>query len=127
MKKSLPLTKLLLATVAGISLASLVVPQAGLADTANPVQDLNQQNSTSSDPFSSTNNGNSFGVLDLIHRVNLSNQTNAEEFNAQQNQNLNDAAAAFRARQVQLLNKNQRPNLQPTAASQPIITLPVSK
>ncbi len=122
MKKTLPLTKVLLATLAGISLASLLVPQVGLADTANPVQDLNQQNS-SNDPFSRANDGNAFSVLDLIHRVNLGSQTSPEEFNTQQNQNLNDAAAAFRARQVQLLNKKQ-PSIAP---SQPIITLPVSK
>lgn len=119
--KTVTLTKFLLATVAGISLASLLVPQAGLAQTANPVQDLNQQNSNS-DPFSRANDGNSFGVLDLIHRVTLGNQVGADEFNAQQNQNLNDAAAAFRAKQGQLLKKNQQP-----IPSQSIITLPVSK
>lgn len=119
--KTVTLIKFLLATVAGISLASLLVPSAGLAQTANPVQDLNQQNSNS-DPFSRANDGNSFGVLDLIHRVTLGNQVGADEFNAQQNQNLNDAAAAFRAKQGQLLKKNQQP-----IPSQSIITLPVSK
>ena len=52
--------------------------------------------------------GNSFKPLDLIHRVNLSNGRDAEEFNNDSAVNINNAASEFKKLQLEKL-QNQQP------------------
>jgi uncharacterized protein HemX len=73
------------------------------ANSAAPLQDLQTQDNT--DPFS-TRGG--MGVLDLIHRSQLGVSRNMNEFQSEQRQNLNDAAAEFRAKQKQLLEQQAK-------------------
>lgn len=56
--------------------------------------------------FSNRNDNSTSSVFDLLQRV-MSGGTNQADFQAQQQQNLNDAAAEFRAKQQQLLRGQQ--------------------
>jgi hypothetical protein len=73
------------------------------ANSAAPLQDLQTQDNT--DPFSSRGG---MGVLDLIHRSQLGVSRDLNEFSLEQRQNLNDAAAEFRAKQRQLLEQQAK-------------------
>ena len=100
--QALSLTRLVLGTVVGIGVISSLLPQITWAQATrvNPLEDFeNQENSN--DPFSSGKEQDSLGVFDLIHRANLGNNRSIQDYSAEQNQNLNDAAAQFRARQRQ--------------------------
>ncbi|WP_016951567.1 hypothetical protein [Anabaena sp. PCC 7108] len=99
-KPFLPVHKILVATLAGISFASLLVAQPSLADTNQPFGSLESDNNTNSLSGNSSN-----FVLDMIHRANFGTINWDAE---QQNQQLNDAAAAFKARQKQLLQGQQQ-------------------
>lgn len=101
------LTNLVLGTVAGISLASFLMPQLTWAQTTNvnPLQDLNPEQNQ--DPFSSSSEGNSFSMFDIIHRANLGGSLNIDDYNAAQNESLNNAAAEFRKKQLQRMQQQQ--------------------
>ena len=101
------LTNLVLGTVAGISLVSLLMPQLSWAQTTNvnPLQDLNPEQNQ--DPFSSSSEGNSFSMFDIIHRANLGGSLNIDDYNAAQNESLNNAAAEFRKKQLQRMQQQQ--------------------
>lgn len=73
------------------------------SNSAAPLQDLQTQDNT--DPFSSRGG---MGVLDLIHRSQLGVSRDLNEFSLEQHQNLNDAAAEFRAKQRQLLEQQAK-------------------
>lgn len=103
------LTRLILGTVAGISVASLLLPQSSWAETprVEPLQDFDSEQNT--DPFSSKDDGNGFGgVFDLMHRAQMGSMLNSDELSNQQNENLDAAAAQFRARQRQRLQGQQQ-------------------
>lgn len=106
----IPLKQLFAITFAGMSFASLVLPQPSLAqsNSRNILQDLNPQQND--DPLSPRSDEvSNFGMFNLMHRLQQGNTVwNANE----QNQQLNDAAAAFRAKQQQLLQQQtqQQPN-----------------
>jgi hypothetical protein len=111
-----------LGTMAGIGLA-LLLPQASLAqvpNSADPQEIFRTERN--SDPFSSQNANDSWGMFDLIHRAQLGTTRDPYEYANEQNQNLNSAAAAFRERQRQLM---QQSNQQPAtpANSAPVIRL----
>ena len=96
------LTQLVLGTVVGIGVVSLLLPQPSWADAAseaNPLHDFQPQQD--GDPFSDSTEEDSLGVFDLIHRAQMGNLTSPDDYSAQQNQNLDAAAADFRARQRQ--------------------------
>ncbi|KAB8330762.1 hypothetical protein SD80_029380 [Scytonema tolypothrichoides VB-61278] len=100
----LPLKQLFVLTVTGISFASLLLPQPSLAEPSsrNILQDLNPQQD---DPLSPRSDEvNNTGMFGLLHRL---QQGNATWDPAQQNQQLNDAAAAFKQKQQQLFQQNQ--------------------
>jgi hypothetical protein len=126
MRKSfLVLTRLALVTVAGISFASLLAPQPSLADfgQANDPQNADSLNSNNKDPFASGVEQNPFSLFQLIHNANLGGLN--PDFNSEQSQQINDAAAAFKARQQKLIQRQQ----QGTPASQviaPVIITPQS-
>lgn len=105
-----PLNRLVLATLAGVGLFSLLLPQSSWADDAprqvNPLEDFNSDQN-SSNPFSRT--ADSFSMLDLIRRA-TSNTRSWDDYSSDQNENLDSAAAEFRARQRQLIQGQQQPS-----------------
>jgi hypothetical protein len=115
-KPFLSVTKLFVATVAGIGFVSLFTVQPSLAQ-------LNQVDSfpgggnsdQNTDPFS--RNSGDFNMFDLIHRANFGTINWSSE---QQNQELDSAAAEFKKRQQQRIQGQQQ---QPTP-NLPTITLP---
>jgi hypothetical protein len=124
----LPIHKILIATFTGISFASFLVAEPSLADLTQPYSTLNSDNN--SNPFID-NGSTGFDPLSLMHRAKFGPLNWNPE---QQNQQLDDAAAAFRARQNQLLQGQQRQNPNSRAAnsdnsqkSVPLITLPASQ
>jgi hypothetical protein len=90
-----------------IATCALLSPQAtfaqasGLTNSPQPLQDFQTKDNT--DPFSGRSSGS--GIFDLIHRSRFGGGRSMEEFNTEQRQNLNDAAAEFRNKQRQLLEK----------------------
>ena len=101
-KSFLPVHKIILATIAGISFAVIVVLEPTLANINQPFgsAESNQNNN----PLSS--DGSNF-MLDMIHRANFGSiQWNADE----QNQQLDAAAAAFKAQQQKLLQSQNKQN-----------------
>lgn len=120
MKESFfPVIKLFVATVAGISVTSLLIAQPSSAQIsptdAFPSGGTTDQNT---DPFSRANSDN-FDMFNLIHRAKFGTLNwNADE----QNQQLDSAAAAFKARQQKLLQGQQQQGQIPGS---PTITSPV--
>ena len=108
-----------------IASCALFSPQASFAqasglNNAQPLQDFQTQDNT--DPFSGRSSGS--GIFDLIHRSRLGGGRSMEEFNTEQRQNLNDAAAEFRNKQRLLLQ--QQDQTVPSPAIEPAeITAPV--
>jgi hypothetical protein len=120
---SLRIQKILIATLAGLSFASLLTGQPSLADTNQPFSGLD--NGTNSNPLSG--NSSDFNLFNLIHQANFGIPNWDSN---QQNQQLHDAAADFKDRQKKLIQgqQQQNPNLptsgQNTSAS---IILPSDK
>ncbi|MEH2157568.1 hypothetical protein [Nostoc sp.] len=123
-KPFLQITRLFVATVAGISFASLLMAQPSSAQISSPT-DAFPSNSTTdqnTDPFSRSNSDN-FNMFDLIHRANFG--TLNWDSN-QQNEELNSAAAAFKARQQKLIQgQQQQPTLSLPTVTQPSVTPPL--
>lgn len=111
------LTNLVLGTVAGISLVSFLMPQLTWAQTTNvnPLQDLNPEQNQ--DPFSNSSEGNSFSMFDIIHRANLGS-INIDDYSAEQNESLNNAAAEFRKQQLQRMQQQQATPTNPVTTPQ---------
>ncbi|QLE42608.1 hypothetical protein FD723_20690 [Nostoc sp. C052] len=117
-KPFLQITSLFVATAAGITFASLLMAQPSSAQVSSPT-DAFPSNSTTdqnTDPFARSNSDN-FNMFDLIHRANFGTLNWNSD---QQNEELNSAAAAFKARQQKLIQGQQR---QATPSS-PTIILP---
>ncbi|MHC5938381.1 hypothetical protein [Nostoc sp.] len=119
-KPFLQITRLFVATVAGISFASLLMTQPSSAQVspadAFPSTSTTDQNT---DPFSRSNSDN-FNMFDLIHRANFG--TLNWDSN-QQNEELDSAAAAFKARQQKLIPGQQRATPgSPSVIIQPSLT-----
>lgn len=117
-KPFLQITRLLVATVAGISFTSLLMAQPSSAQISSPA-DAFPSNSTTdqnTDPFSRTNSDN-FNMFDLIHRANFGTLNWNSD---QQNEKLDSAAAAFKARQQKLIQGQK----QQATPSLPTVTLP---
>ena len=106
-----------------IASGALFSPQASFAqasglNNAQPLQDFQTQDNT--DPFSGRSSGSA--IFDLIHRSQLGGGRSMEEFNTEQRQNLNDAAAEFRNKQRLLLENQAVPT--PGAIAPAEITAP---
>jgi hypothetical protein len=112
MKKSfLQITRLFVATAAGISFASLLIAQPSSAQVSSPA-DAFPSNSTTdqnTDPFSRSNSDN-FNMFDLIHRANFGTLNWNSD---QQNEQLNSAADAFRENQRKLIERGQQQQATP--------------
>lgn len=106
----LPVHKIIVATIAGISFASILVGETTLADTNQPFGSLEsdtfgQQGYHSSNPLSG--NGSDFNMMNMIHQAQMGTiQWNADE----QNQQLDLAAATFKAAQQKLLQPQLKQN-----------------
>ncbi|MCY7384693.1 MAG: hypothetical protein LH628_19345 [Microcoleus sp. CAN_BIN18] len=110
-----------------IASCALFTPQATFAqasglnnNNAQPLQDFQTQDNT--DPFSGRSSGS--GIFDLIHRSKLGGGRSMEEFNSEQRQNLNDAAAEFRNKQRLLLEKPAVPTPGAIAPTEIIAPIP---
>jgi hypothetical protein len=103
------LTRLVIGTVVGIGVVSLLLPQPSWAQAnrVNPLQDFDPQEN-SSDPFSGGKEPDSFGIFDLIHRAQLGTNRSSQDFSVEQNESLDAAAAEFRARQRQRIQGQQQ-------------------
>lgn len=104
------LTRLVLSTVVGIGVVSLILPQPSWAqvDRVNPLQDFDIQENRN-DPFSSGGKEpDGFGIYDLIHRANLGSNRSPQDFSVEQNESLDAAAAEFRTRQRQRIQGQQQ-------------------
>ncbi|WP_017316040.1 hypothetical protein [Mastigocladopsis repens] len=124
-KPFLPLKQIVVVTVAGISLVSLLLPQPTLAQSRSILQDLDPQQND--DPLSPRSDEvNNSGFFNLIHRV----QQGSTVWNAdEQNQQLNDAAAAFKKKQEQFYLQNptqQQPNQPRFQVNTPQVITPQS-
>lgn len=92
--------------------AAGVLAQPTVAQVTNPqVTNVDpfadtQANDGLSGLFNNRNDGSTSSVFDLMQRI-MSGGANSADFQAQQQQNLNDAAAEFRAKQQQLLRGQQ--------------------
>lgn len=110
------LTKIFFGVVAGISLATLSLPQLTWAQAttdAEPLRDLNQDRNR--DPFSRGDTGDAMsGLMDIMHRAQMGNIRSAGDFATEQNQSLDDAAAKFRQQQLQRMQQNQSQPNNPT-------------
>lgn len=120
-------TQLVFGTVAGIGIFSLLLPQITWAQTTDisPSQDIELQQSNdffsgaqNSDPFSGNSEQDSFGVFDLIHRATLGSNRSQNEYSSEQNQNIDTAAAQFRALQRQRISGQQATPANPVATPQ---------
>lgn len=114
-KHFLPAVKFFVATVAGIGLSSCLLAQPSSAQISSPTDAFPSSSTTdqNTDPFS-RNNSSNFDMFDLIHRANFGtlNWNNDE-----QNQQLDSAAAAFKARQQKLLQGQQQRPVTPSSST----------
>jgi len=104
MKRSfLPVHKIIVATIAGVSFASILVGEPTLADTTQPFGSLESDRSSNS----LSGNGSDFNMMNMIHQAQMGTiQWNADE----QNQQLDLAAATFKAAQQKLLQPQLKQN-----------------
>ncbi len=112
----LPLTRLILSTLAGIGLFSSLLAQRSWAqlrsdDNVNtqPLQDYLSPQQQNNNPFSSQSRGDNLGMMDLVRRATQGGKRSAEDYSNEQNQNLDSAASQFRARQLQQI-QGAKPN-----------------
>ncbi|MBG1239776.1 hypothetical protein [Nostoc sp. NZL] len=123
-KPFLQIPRLFVATVAGISFASLLMAQPSSAQVS-PADSFPSNSTTdqNTDPFSRTNSDN-FNMFDLIHRANFGTLNWNSD---QQNEQLDSAAAAFKARQEKLIQGQQQatprsPLVIPQSVTPPSVT-----
>lgn len=117
-------TWLMQIAISAIAYSTLFLPQATFAQASGlsnsqPLQDF--QTNDNPDPFSGRSSGT--GIFDLIHRSRLGGGRSIEEFTTEQRQNVNDAAAEFRDKQRQLLQKQADPSsgtIAPTEITAPV-------
>ncbi|GAX40179.1 hypothetical protein NIES4075_11410 [Tolypothrix sp. NIES-4075] len=120
----LPLTKLVILTVAGIGVTSLIMPKPSLAQTGsiNDPQNVDPLNST--DPLSTSNTEqNPFSLFQLIHNANFGGLN--PDFAKEQNQQLDTAALEFKKRQELRLQGKQQP-INPNVGIAPVIRPPAT-
>jgi hypothetical protein len=97
---------LALLTLAGLGIASAAAQPSNAQVSVPSNQSTNPLNSdTNNDPFNQGVEQNNFGgIMNLIHRANFGGGYNSEFF-TEQGQQLDEAAAAFRARQQQRIKQ----------------------
>ncbi|MDJ1180173.1 hypothetical protein PJF56_15005 [Roseofilum sp. BLCC_M91] len=110
-----PLNYILFTLLTGLGLSLLT--QASFAQTTiDPLEEIQSQDG-SSGVFS--NQGGNSQFFDLMHNLQRGNNLrNPEQFNIDQQQNLDDAAAKFRQQQLERLN-NRPESIQPSEEPTP--------
>lgn len=94
---------------ASLLAGSLVLVIASLAPSTvaqtaqQPLEEFTRPQEAGRDPFGSRSGG--AGFFDLIHRANLGGLKSGVEFRQEQRQNIDNAAADFRTRQLELLRQ----------------------
>ncbi|MEA5619444.1 hypothetical protein VB711_16570 [Cronbergia sp. UHCC 0137] len=123
-KPFLPVNKILLATLAGISLTCFFGVSSSLADEST--QTFSPLDSDRNSDFLSNPNSSDFSLFNVIHRANFG--TINWDSN-QQKQQLDEAAAGFKARQQKLLegSKEQNPGTTSGENIPSNLVLPVNK
>ena len=107
-----PLAWVALNLLIGLGMASLIArPSIAQVTNVDPFKDTQSKDGLS-DIFSNRSDGSSTSVLNLIQRL-TTGGTNAADFQAQQQQNLDDAAAQFREQQRQRI-QGQQPQATPS-------------
>lgn len=102
-------------TVSGLIAGFSSTASAQQAGTAQPQQIFQDQQNR--DPFSGRGNDQAGGVMDLVHRAMQAGSLSSEDFYGEQKENLDSAAATFRAAQKQRLTGSQTaPMAAPTTA-----------
>ncbi len=108
------LAQLILGTSVGICLISSLRVQPSQAEPVptpaqqvDPLQDL-RNSDRSSDPFSRANQGDNFGLMDLMRNAIKNSNRSSDGFSpGSQDENLDSAAAQFRAKQQQIILQQQ--------------------
>ncbi|MGI0491570.1 hypothetical protein ACN4EG_07145 [Alkalinema pantanalense CENA528] len=108
----------------GLIMGNSLSLRAQTATDLDPLKDF--RSDTVSDPFSNRTGDNS-GLFNLIHRA-MQGQTNVDPtaVSIEQRQNVDDAAAAFRARQQQLLQKTNTSPIPVLMVPAPAVTAPAT-
>lgn len=103
-----------MAALAAIGLAPVFLPQVGLAQETSPdsIQPLDNfqdgfSNPNEINPFTGSSTGG-FDVFDILHRARFDRGRTAQEFLSEQDALLSDDAAAFRARQLELIRSQNQ-------------------
>lgn len=113
-------SKIVITTLAGIGFASLLMPQASLADLGQP-DNRPGFDSPTGNPCTGGQDG-SFNMFNLIHCANLNNG----QFDSSKGNASLDAAAEEFAKKQQLIFQGQQPQTNPTASgSQPLGNTPL--
>ncbi|MBD1860476.1 MULTISPECIES: hypothetical protein [Trichocoleus] len=117
--------RLALGLLLGVALAPCLLPQATSAQTAGAVQPLEdfQNKDGGTDLFSDRSGNGASSLFDLMHRAAFGGMRSADDYGTEQQQNLNDAAAQFRAIQLQRLKQQKGPASRPSA---PATTLEIA-
>ncbi len=127
-RQFLQVHKIIIASIAAISLASILAVKPSLANPNQPFNSLESDRSTN--PLS--NGSGDFNMLNMIHQANFGNiQWNPDE----QNQQLDLATQAFRAEQLKRLQtqpEKQNPSTAPNTSNlnqniSPLLVPSVSK
>ena len=122
MKKN---TSVILATIGAIAISPLFLVSPTLAEEDTTPEANQLELEESRDEFDSTQGDydEAINPLDLIHRANLGGGRSMEDYRQDQQENFNDAAALFRARQQELLRQQRQAEL---GNSEPINELEVT-
>ena len=121
--------RLALGLLVGVALAPGLLPQATLAQTAGTVQPLEdfQNKDGGTDLFSDRSGNGASSLFNLMHRAAFSGMRSADDYGAEQQQNLNDAAAQFRALQLKRLKQQPTTPASSTAAPATILEIDLAK
>lgn len=119
--------RLALGLLVGVALVPCLLPQVTLAQTAGAVQPLEdfQNKDGGTDLFSDRSNGAS-SLFNLMHRAAFGGMRSADDYGAEQQQNLSDAAKRFRDLQRSRLQQNPIPPTSSTPAA-PILEIAPAK
>ena len=116
--------RLALGLLVGVALAPCLLPQAIFAQTAvQPLEDF-QNKDGGTDLFSDRSGNGASSLFNLMHRAAFSGMRSADDYGAEQQQNLNDAAAQFRA--LQLKRLKQQPSAPASSTSAPATILEIA-
>jgi len=93
----------------GAAAALVTRPVLAQAIAPLPAQGLQQQDANNFDFFTETERDSSASLLNLINQIQLLNGRTPAEFDAEQSENLNAAAAKFRSQQLQRIQPQPQP------------------